>query len=52
MISERIFRWLMDEENLVRILKYWWVISTIRVAVGTILFFIIVFGIYDLAGLR
>lgn len=52
MISERIIRWLMDEENLVRVLRYWWVISTLRVAVGTILFFVILFGIFDLAGLR
>ncbi len=52
MISERIFKWLSDEENLVRILKYWWVVSAIRVSVGLILFLIIVFKIFDLASLR
>jgi len=52
MISERIIRWLDNEENLVRILKYWWIVSTIRVSVGIILFLIIVFGIFDIAGLR
>ncbi len=52
MISERIFRWLTSEDNLIRILKYWWIISAVRVSVGLILFLIIVFEIFDLGSLR
>jgi len=52
MISQRIFEFLTDEENIVRILKYWWIISTLRIAIGTIIFLIILFGIYDIASLR
>ncbi len=52
MISQRIFQFLTDEENIVRILKYWWIISTLRIAIGTIIFLIILFGIYDIASLR
>ncbi len=52
MITERIIKWLDNEENLMRILKYWWIVSTIRISVGLILFLIIVFKVFDLSSFR
>ncbi len=51
-ISDKIIEWLTNEKNQIRILKYWWIISTIRVAIGVILFLIIVFGIFQIEHYR
>ncbi|WP_290899756.1 hypothetical protein [Ferroglobus sp.] len=48
-LSDKLFEWLTREENLVRILKYWWLISTIRIAVGIAIFFIIVFKVFEIS---
>jgi hypothetical protein len=44
MISEKIYRWLSNEENLVRILRYWWIISTLRIVIGTSILILILLG--------
>jgi len=48
-LVDRVLEWVTREENLVRILKYWWLISTIRIAIGIAIFFIIVFGIFEIS---
>ncbi len=44
MISERIYRWLTNEENLAKILRYWWIVSTLRIVVGTSILILIILG--------
>ena len=48
-LVDKFFEWLTREENLVRILRYWWIISTIRIAVGIAIFFIIAFKVFEIS---
>jgi|GEM_PF-1285404 hypothetical protein len=45
-LSERILRWVFSEKNRERYLKYWWIISTIRIVVGISLLLLMILGGY------
>ena len=50
-VSEAVFRWVekhvVTEKNIERFVKYYWIISTFRVALGFAIMFLILFGGYS-----
>jgi hypothetical protein len=45
-LSDRILRWVFSDKNRERYLKYWWIISTIRIAVGISLLLLMILAGY------